>query len=337
MTDETDRQVLRRMIEAGRRITRESTADAALSLAVTRAGQDVLGLMIEVPAVTERHMTLADLPEVIEDRALRLVIEGPGGGLGLMVLGVEVLSAIVQMQTIGRLCRTDTANRRPTRTDAAMAVEFVDRLLSEIERELAGSAAAGWGAGFRYASWIEEGRPLATLLEDTAFRVWKIEGRLGPAGTGGDMLWVVPADGRGGRGRPPVAAAEGGDAPPPADPDWDTRLSRSVLGAHARLDAVLNRMALPLSEVLALRPGMEIPLPGAEIGAILVEAEGRRLARGRLGQFRGQRAVLLGAEEVTAPREQPQPGPSDSVPVADCAPDIDMLLGTVAQPLHALG
>ena len=141
MTDETDRQVLRRMIEAGRRITRESTADAALSLAVTRAGQEVLGLTIEVPAVPERHMTLADLPEVIEDRALRLVIEGPGGGLGLMVLGVEVLSAIVQMQTIGRLCRTDTANRRPTRTDAAMAVEFVDRLLSEIERELAGSAA----------------------------------------------------------------------------------------------------------------------------------------------------------------------------------------------------
>lgn len=238
------------------------------------------------------------------------------------------------MQTIGRLCRTDTANRRPTRTDAAMAVEFVDRLLSEIEREFAGSAAAGWGAGFRYASWIEEG-----ARSRPCWRIQHWPGRL----RGG---WVPPERAETCSGSCRRMAGEGGGAllsPPgkgamrPADPDWDTRLSRSVLGAHARLDAVLNRMALPLSEVLALRPGMEIPLPGAEIGAILVEAEGRRPARGRLGQFRGQRAVLLGAEDVTAPRKQPQPGPSESVPVADCAPDIDMLLGTVAQPLHALG
>lgn len=339
MTDEAERRILRRMIENGRRVTRELTAEAAISLAVTRAGLEALGLTIEVSEVSERRMTLADLPEVIEDRALRLVIEGPGGGLGLMVLGVEVLSAIVQMQTIGRLCRTDTTTRRPTRTDAAMAVDFVDRLLAGIEQELAGSEAADWGAGFRYASWIEEGRPLATLLEDTALRVWKIGGRLGSSGTSGEILWVVPADGRGGRGRSGMPlAAEAPDAPLPADPDWEAQLSRSVLGARAQLDAVLNRMTLPLSAVLAFRPGLEIPLPEAAIGTILVEAGALRLARGRLGQFRGQRAVLLGEEDRdAADGAQGGSGLPDIAPVAEPAPDIDMLLGTVAQPLHALG
>ena len=64
--------------------------------------------------------------------------------------------------------------------------------------------------------------------------------------------------------------------------------------APVMLDAVLERLQLPLAQVTALKPGMTLAVPTAAINRTeLVAARGYVVARVRLGQVNGFRAVRL--------------------------------------------
>ena len=88
------------------------------------------------------------------------------------------------------------------------------------------------------------------------------------------------------------------------------------MGAQAELSAVLHRLTLPLSAVLALRAGDVLPLPSAALDRVSVEGlDGRRLALGKLGQNQGSRALRLqqigAAPPAAAP---PAAATSDAMP-----------------------
>ena len=58
--------------------------------------------------------------------------------------------------------------------------------------------------------------------------------------------------------------------------------------------AVLARVSLPIADVTALTPGQELALPYEVLDRIALEgADGRVVARGRLGQARGHRALRI--------------------------------------------
>lgn len=288
-----DQRVLPRMLRTEPSAQNLSAPDKAIAAALIRAAMKSVGLQLEVSSLQESILSLAELPEVIEDCALRLVIEGPKGVTGLVVLGPQMVTALMQMQTLGRLCRVGATSRRPTRTDAALLAEFTDSWLSAIDQDMAASADRIWAGGFRYVSWIEESRTVASLLEDISYRVWRIELMLGEGRA--SMLWVVPEDGQ---GMLPIPEAEPQQQMP--DIAWTEGFQRSVLGAEARLDAVIYRMTLPLATVLAFRAGLDVPLPEKAISQMWVEASGRRLCTARLGQRDGRRAVLLSGLEGDA-------------------------------------
>src|SRR5690606_32291969 len=99
------------------------------------------------------------------DRALIVMLEGPKDGLGLLVLSPEVLAGILEMQMVGKVSPAPPLSRRPTRTDAAMVSGLIDRAMGGLESELLQSDDLIWTSGFRYASFLEDARPLALLLE----------------------------------------------------------------------------------------------------------------------------------------------------------------------------
>jgi flagellar motor switch protein FliM len=225
---------------------------------------------------------------------------------------------------MGRLSSNPPGPRRPTRTDASMSADFIDSFLTLIEEALACDDAVIWAGGFRYASYLDDPRPLGLLLEDVSYRVYRLRLKLGAAATRETgLLWAVPATGRGPAPQRPGPPA---DAMPDADPGapWADRMEGAVADAHVVLDAVLHRLTLPLSAVLGLTPGAEIPLPADALETLRIEgAGGRRICAGRLGQARGQRAARLvlpedgaAAPEASAPAEGPQP----SVPLRTTAP-----------------
>jgi flagellar motor switch protein FliM len=104
-------------------------------------------------------------------------------------------------------------------------------------------------------------------------------------------------------------------------------LAAQVEQAECQLDAVIARLVLPIGRILALEPGEVLDLPQAALDAITLEArDGRRIARSRLGQNRGMRALKISLAESAgrvAPVPVPVPVPAEVAPVA--APPVEDL------------
>jgi flagellar motor switch protein FliM len=208
---------------------------------------------------------------------------------------------MIEMQTMGRVSPLPAPARKPTRTDAAMVAALIDSALAGLEAELSEEADLVWAGGFRYASFLEDARPLGLLLEDQAYRVLRCEVSLAQGAKGGEVLLALPAEGRGRRpdaGKPTIDTDAG--------PAFAAALADQVLGADAEVRAMVGRVTLPLSRVMALAPGDLLALGQAALDRVTLEGiDGCGLASGRLGQTRGMRAVRI----VLAPgTDAHQPG-----------------------------
>ncbi len=270
-------------------------AAKAWKLALGRAARDSVGMEIGLDDLRQDRFSLAEVLELPPERGLVVMLEGPKDSLGVIVLSPDVLAGIVEMQTVGRVNAAAAISRRPTRTDAAMATVFIDRALTGLEMELLNDSDLIWTSGFRYASFLEDARPLALLLEDVTYQVLRAEVRLAEGARSGQIILALPADGR---GRAPATPA-----PTPsraAEMVFSAALGEQVMGVQAELVAVLARLKLPIETVMNLKPGDPVPLGTASVNRIDLEGlDGTRAAGGKLGQNRGMRAVRM--DETASP------------------------------------
>lgn len=327
MAEGEKQAVLRRMtrrLQSGRPVAPPPGAQAVV-LALARAAQATMGLALRATDRAEARETLAELLERLPERALLALIEGPGGAMGVVALSPAILAGLIEMQTLGRIGKGDVVPRRPTRTDAALAAGFVDRALAEADAALAAEGPA-WPAGFRYGSFLDDPRPLGLLLEDGAYRTVRIALELG-IGTvrRGPLMIALPlpedvqaSGGATGRDRPAAAIAAAGGLEPAAG-DLRTELLASF-----------PPRPVPIGDLLALSVGQEIALGEDALSSVEIRGLDRRLvARGRLGQAHGHRAVRLTViegeagpdateNEVDAPGGVPvqmaRPGPAAGQP-----------------------
>ncbi len=298
MADTASDTVLKRMAEAGRGHPAGAvpTPLRAFGHAVAKAAQDMFQLPLRVTEAADLRASLAELPERLADRALLAVMAGPGERLGLVAVSPEVLATLIEMQTTKRIGAAEVAPRRPTRTDAAMSMRFIDRMMEEIELLLAADPAIAWAGGFRYGSFLDDPRPLGLLFEDAAYRILHLTLALGTDGRRqGTLLFAVPAEGRGAMPRPAADAAGAGGVGAGPDPaGWSARMEHAVMSAHVQVEAVLDRFSLPLADVMAFVPGMLVAIAPGALTRLRIEGHGRRLlATGRLGQCQGNLAFRL--------------------------------------------
>ncbi len=311
--------VIRRKIDRARPAVAEGApgADRGWRLALARATRDAMALDLDFRRLTITRASLAELLEIVPDRALLALLDGPAGGLGVIMLSPSVTAAMIEMQTLGRLSAQAPAPRKPSRIDAAMVAGVIDRALGGLDETLAEEADLSWAGGFRYASFLEDARPLGLMLEDEAYRVLTAEVALGGGARDGQVILVLPADGRGER---PALAQDDGEN---LAPHFSTALQAQVLQADCRLDAVVGKLTLPLRQIMALTVGETLLLPMAALDAIALETvDGRRVAGARLGQHRGMRALKLTeavATDVTA-KPAVQPAARPLAPTVDPAP-----------------
>ncbi len=280
-------------------------ADRSWRLALARAARDTMGLGLEVRQMTLIRRSQAELLELPPDLAFLAILEGPGDGLGLLALSQSVLASMIEVQTIGRVSPKPVAPRKPTRTDAAMVAGIVDAALAGLEEALAEEADLVWAGGFRYASFLEDARPLGLLLEDHPYRVLTADVVLAGGVRMGEVLLALPAEGRGRRpDRKPGAL----DHAAIAGPMFSAALSEVVMGVDAALQAVICRLQMPLHAVMGLAVGDVLPLAQSTLDEVTLEgADGRAVGLGRLGQSRGLRALrLMDAPEAAARPMVPQ-------------------------------
>jgi flagellar motor switch protein FliM len=286
--------LIRRKVTAARGEMAEGGpgADRGWRLALARAARDQLKAPLEVTMLTQARVGLAEVLEVPPDRALVAVLEGPGEGLGMLALSPEVFQAKVEVLTIGRVApMAAAAARKPTRTDAAMLAPMIDAALIDLEAGLAEEADLTWAGGWRYASFLEDPRPLGLMLEDIAYRLVTVEVDLSLGARRGRVVLALPAEGRGRKPRSKAAGAISDTVA--AERRFAEELAEQVSSAEVRLEAVLTRVSLPLSRVVGLSVGDQLVLNAALDKISLEGLDGRKMAEGRLGQNRGLRAVRL--------------------------------------------
>lgn len=265
--------------------------------ALARAARDAVGMAVTVTQCRVSVCALGELLDTLPDLSLIAMLNGPGGALGVMVLSPPVLSGTVEWQTLGRVLPTGPVARKPTRTDAVLVQPMIDRALYGLGLATDGGEDMIWAAGFRYGSCLEDARALGLILDDAPYRLLRAQVSLGGGKKEGTVLLALPAEGR-------------GPAPPPREDLSETAaalvfqaaLAEQVNASKVTMDAVIARVSLPLSQVLALQPGEVLGLPGASTERIDLEVSGGvPTAGGKLGQTRGMRAVRLLEEYQPVP------------------------------------
>lgn len=304
------------------------TPERAIAGAIGRAADRVHGLRLFFDRIDVGQAVLAELPELVPERALISVVEGPAEALGLVALCPGLLGAVIEMQATGRVSARPPGARRPTRTDGLICADLVNACLAELGDALAALPGHEGLRGFRYASFLDDPRPLELMLEDSGFHLVQVRLRLGDAGQrDGRILFALPA-----RAKPaarPVLPSAEGVGPVESGPGTVT-LADAVQGVPIDLAGILCRRMIALGDLRNLSSGDTIPLPpGVLASATLETAAGQVLFRGKLGELGGRHALRL-----TRTREERSARAGEGT---ECAPgDLPQSL-THSSPLADLG
>lgn len=253
--------------------------------AVMQAGEAAAGLIIIAGTAGEDRVTLDTCVSDLPDHALMALIEGPEGRYGLMVLDGGTVAALIEVQTTGRVVPRPAVARAPTRTDAVLCADFIDRVLELLETRAAeaGLEIAPALTGYRYALTLAETRAILMTLPELAYRRFRLPLDLGRGAKQGALQIVLPFDI--GRGDAPAGPSAGAGALPDG----------AVAGAPVRLSAVLHRLDLPLAAVAALTAGSRLPVPRSALAQVELRGiDGRLVGHGRLGMAGENRAIRIG-------------------------------------------
>ncbi|WP_181900659.1 hypothetical protein [Paracoccus thiocyanatus] len=198
------RDHMRSMAGPSPRQAAEFRLERAAATALARAAENQLHLPVFVEKLERSTITLAELPELLPERALLALVGGRRDALGVVAICPGLLASLIEMQAIGRVTSRPAQPRRPTRTDATISADFVNALLAELGRECATAADCPDFGAFRYVTYMDDPRPLTVTLEDGEMTRLCFHLRTGTGGQrDGQLMIALPAET--GTGRAPAA------------------------------------------------------------------------------------------------------------------------------------
>lgn len=265
------------------------TPERAIVTAIGRAAQAACAMPVYPVQVRITPATLAELMEILPERGLIVVVEDPQGALGVVALCPAMLASVIEMQSLGRVTRQPPRERRATRTDASICADFVNLALAELSNEL-GQLTDQAAPVFRFASFVEDPKPLELMLEDIAYRCLRMDMKVGQGGVRDAGLMVFLPDGD--ALRAPLVEGPARHAAPA--PPVGRSLAGAVRTVPVSLNAVLCRRKISLRELRALQPGSVLMLPHDAMDTARLETiSGQVVAQGKLGALHGSRAIRI--------------------------------------------
>ncbi|WP_299354664.1 FliM/FliN family flagellar motor switch protein [uncultured Shimia sp.] len=282
MASDIESSVLRRMTTEARAPNRVPSVAATLQLACAQAADKALSLPMEVTGAECSYLPHDEVKEVLPERALFAVLEGPAPGF--LAVTLPIVGGIVENQTIGRIFSTQSTDREATRVDAALIAPFVDVALARFGASLCDAGMTSWGQGVGFGAMVPDRRSLMLTLPVSGYHVFVQELDIGTGQRAGQLIFGF------------------GDVPQECLADQVTDKSdvsgatvrAGVLASPAQLEAVIARLALPLSQLQSLNPGDTLPIPPDSLRNAGLEAVGGDSAiLVALGQLNGFRAVRI--------------------------------------------
>ncbi|EBA10623.1 FliM/FliN family flagellar motor switch protein [Roseobacter sp. CCS2] len=317
MTDSTQVTLLRRMTRPqGQEVADNPlTSSRAVRLALTKAANDTVGLVLTVQSVAEEVTSLDDMLGTLADELMLVALERDGGLAGLIALDMEMRAAVLEMETMGAVLAHPAEARAPTLTDKTLCDPLLQAFLSAFPLAVLDTPLEGWMDSVVLGHKIESTRAAGLVLADRDYRIVRLSVDLGVAERQAELVIVLPV----------VQHAPEPETTPETFFDWDSDFQDRVSDAPARLDALLHRFPISLATAQGLQVGSVLPLPGCTVNSVrLLSPDGHEVAQAKLGQIGGYRAVRLEA----APAPQLIELPGTTADVGQSLPDaMDVDLG----------
>lgn len=316
----TENQVLRRLLKADGAEKKEKpgrmTPGRVLRTSMARAADTSVGLSLTVLGVADETANLEEAVSRAGEDSLFYAVTRFAETVGYAALDGETRSALVEVQTVGRLRETRDDARLFTAGDVELCRPLIDAFLREIRCLADDTPLEGWTNGASSGPRISGARSVGLALSERHYRVVRLTLDFGVAEREGTIVLCLPNS----RG-PSVSTPH----PPPPSETFGRELRANVMDAPARLHAVLHRAQMSLSEVEGFQVGQVLPLTGITVASVRLEGPRQRLlAHARLGQVSGLRAVRLEQARDTDMAEVPiadagrpavaPPDPADRVP-----------------------
>jgi flagellar motor switch protein FliM len=255
-----------------------------MRLAVTRAADKTHQIAIGVLGLREELVSLEDLIAMLAPELMLIAINDDGAMMGVAAMDLQLRSALIEAQTVGKIIASNPDDRPATRTDASMASPLLNAILAQMGETTPRTPLDGWGEGLLPGGLVADARAAGLVLPERSYRVVRMTLDLQAAERQGDLLLAMPDH----RTVAPIPETRKEDS------DWKTRFQATVNAAPVRLDAELHRFKMPLFAVRSIQVGQVLPLTGCHVTSVKLRArDGRKVATARLGQSGGMRAIRV--------------------------------------------
>lgn len=296
----------------------------SLRRSVARAAEDLCELPMAVIAARQTNRIPEDLSAHLSNKNLLVVLDCPAGRIGAATFDAATVTALIQKQTMGAVLGMSGDERNYTPTDAAMVAEFLEKMFGKVTTMLQDQADLRIFAGYRFGAQIEDVRTLVLGMEADDYRVINLNVDLDCGKMQGEICLVLP--------EPSVEDLS------EAEQIRGPRLGAGVGTMRAELSAVLCKMKMPLRDFTTLKVGDMVPLDQAYLYETdLLAINGQSIAKGRLGQISGARAVRLNEGQAVRLGDQDATFSMQMAGSAEPAGDAGMGLSIAAQGLQEPG
>ncbi|MGI9388956.1 MAG: FliM/FliN family flagellar motor switch protein [Boseongicola sp.] len=317
MADSVKETLLRQHVAPPRPVmaTGAGAIENLLAVALPRSADRLLDMQVDIQSVSFGMLDQTGVVASLTENDLICRISGVGLGFGLIVADTRFLSALIEVQTLGKVTSALPSERLPTNTDVTFVSDILDQWLKDIAHPATeqGLAEDLLPTGYARDAGRLDLRAVELALDPCQYRSLTIAVEFGEEAKLGKLSIYTPI----------VAACE--------DEELHATLGRQLrpylLDAPVEMTAVLARESLSLEKIAELSEGDVFPLPEAQLQSVRLEVEDRKLiATARLGQAGGKRAVRPWGEE----RQQPAV-PHSASRVNKNAPDCKADAGTAAK------
>ena len=297
------------LVQRKARTAREAQAARTMSLAralrltAAKEADRLMGLPLSALSITRRAISAEDISSRLDAASLMLLMDGKGDQVVAAVLDPVLVTGLIQQQTMGKVIAPleGGETRRHTATDVALCAPFIESLLSRAAMLPDTPEECALLQGYRFGVWAREPRQAQLALDASDYALIEMTLDMAAGTRAGKLVLLVPEP-----KHIPLPIDNGEDAV--ADAISTANLAENVLGLTADLMIALTRVKMPLHKVSDFKVGDMIDLDLSSMEhALVIDGNGRAIARGRLGQIDGMRAVQVeqrNARQHTQPRRR---------------------------------
>lgn len=318
--------ILQRKAQAGKQEhqARAMSVPKALRVSIAKIADQKFEMALAVIGATQERCEGDALSEKIDESALLIVLDGPLGSVCGVMVGPELVGALIQQQTMGTVSKTASSERELTSTDAALCAPLLDEMFQRSHALLETDADRDILCPYKFGARVEDKRLLALALDKSEYNIINLTIDVAAGAYQSTLTLLLPVLEK---GTSLVLADEPEIKKPPRT------LEKTVLNIHADLTAVLDRVNLPLSDLSKLTPGDVLSLNPDAFDTVEIMTRDRRIvSRGAMGQLEGKRAVQLVDPNAASNRMMEKPGELGQMEMSPVQP---MSSGMSNEPMGA--